>query len=158
MKNYFVTPQREGNRSKHNSYVDLGFDKHGNPINIPCPHQFTFLEIKRENNKPKLVSSECMRGWIIMLSGQISCPPDISDRIEVIAKGEKEIIGAKTQVLLLSTELEDFFLRVKRQKGFPAYILKFYRDPTTILYGEESLKHLKLHGSTEYCNGGLIKL
>jgi hypothetical protein len=98
-----------------------------------------------------------MRGWIIMLSAQISCPPDIAEKIKVVAKGEKEIIGITTPVLLLSTELENFFLRVKRQKGYPAHIIRFFEYTTTIVpYGEADF--LDLCNSTEYCNGGLIKL
>jgi hypothetical protein len=159
MKTYFVTPQREGNRSKRYSYVDLGLDKNGNPIHIPCPHIFTFLEVLEDNNKPKLIPSQDMHGWIIMLSGQISCPPDVADNIRVVARGEKEIIGITTQVLLLSAKLENFFLRVKRLNRRPAHIIRFFEYNTTIVpYGEADLYELDLHNSTEYCNGGLIKL
>jgi hypothetical protein len=157
MKNHFVIPQRETNRSKNNSYIDLGLGTDGNPIHISCPRQFTFLEVSEENNKPRLLRSENMRGWIIMLSGQISCPPDITENVSVIAKGEKEIIGIKTPVLLLSTELENFFLRIKHQKGYPAHILRFFEyKPTIVPYGEADF--LDLYNSTEYRNGDLIKL
>jgi len=158
MKNYSVTPQREGPRNKMYSYVDLGIDQHGIPIHIPCPHRFTFLEVTEENNKLKLIPSENMQGWIIMLSGQISCPQDIAEKIKVVAKGQKEIIGITTPVLLLSTELENFYLRVNR-KGEYAYILRFFEWVTTIVtYAEADLCRLKLHKSTPYCNGELIKL
>lgn len=109
------------------------------------------------NNNTKLIASQDMNGWIIMLSGQISCPPDIADDIRVVAKGQKEIIGITTPVLLLTTTLESFFLRVKRQKGYTAHILRFSEYRTTIVtYGEADF--LDLCNSTESCNGGLIKL
>ena len=153
MKNYFVATEREGIYS----YVNLGVDQNGNPIHISCPHQFTFLEVSEDNNNTKLISSKNMRGWIIMLSGQISCHPDIAEKIKVVAKGQKEIIGITTTVLLLSTELENFFLRVKRKKRDSAYIIRFFEYNTTIVtYGEADF--LDLRTSTEYCNGGLIKL
>jgi hypothetical protein len=159
MKNHFVIPQRETNRNKDNSHVDLGCNTSGNPIKIPCPRQFTFLEVSEDNNKPKLIPSQDMHGWIIMLSGQISCTPDIAKDIKVVAKGEKEIIGITTPVLLLTTKLENFFLRVKRQKGHPAHILLFFEyTHSNVPYNEADLYNLNLHNSTEYCNGELIKL
>jgi hypothetical protein len=159
MKNYFVNPQRENNRCKINSYINLGLDQNGKPIHIQCPKRFTFLEVSEDDNKTKLLSSENMRGWIIMLSGQISCPPAIANQIQIIAKGEKEIIGVRTPVLLLSTELENFFLRVKRKKGHPAHILRFFEyNHSNVPYNEVGSYNLKLHNSTEYCNGDLIKL
>ena len=159
MKTYFVTPQRKGNRSKIYSYVDLGFGKDGSPIHISCPHRFTFLEVSEDSNNPKLIVSQDMNGWIIMISGQISCPPDAADDIRVVARGETEIIGITTPVLLLSTKLENFFLRVKRLKEHPAHIIRFFEYNTTIVtYGEADLYQLDLHDSSEYCNGGLINL
>ena len=157
MKNYFVAPEREGSRSEIYSYVNLGVDENGNLIRISCPRQFTFLEVTKEDNKLELITSKDIHGWIMMLSGQISCPPDSAEKIKVVAKGQKEIIGITTTVLLLSTKLENFFLRIKHQKGYPAHILQFFEYQTTIVtYGEADF--LNLHNSTEYCNGDLIKL
>jgi hypothetical protein len=142
-------------------------------VNVACPATFTYLEVgATKQGKPRLNPSTNSKGWVARIStegayirgacGSVSTSPEVVDKIRVIARGQGAFGDAgRTGTwddLLVSTELEEFILRVKPSRG-DAYLLLFKGDKVRqISYEESGLLEVDLHGSTSTSRGEMVKL
>lgn len=108
-------------------------------VNVACPQSFSNLEVgTTKQGKPRLNTSKSSKGWLARIStngayirgasGNVSTNPEIAEKISVIARGQGAFgdagrIGTWDDILI-STELETFWLRVKPTRG-DAYIMIF---------------------------------
>ena len=142
-------------------------------VNVACPATFTYLEVGDTNKgKPRLNPSSNPKGWVARIStkgayirgafGNVSTSPEVVDKIRVIARGQGAFGDAgnigKWDDILLYTELEEFFLRVKPSRG-DAYLLLFKEGKVSrVTYEEAELLEVDLHRSTSTSRGEMVKL
>lgn len=120
-------------------------------VNVACPQKFEYLEIgTTKQGKPRLNASKSSKGWLARISthgayirgatGNVSTNPEIAEKIKVIARGKGAFgdagrTGTWDDILIL-TELENFWLRVKPTRG-DAYLLIFNQEKVTKISYED---------------------
>jgi hypothetical protein len=143
-------------------------------IHVACPENFTFLEIgKTKTGKPRLNKSSSTTGWIARIStsgayirgatGNADVSSEFIDSIHVPVRGQGAF-GAAGRTgtwddVIVSTELDEFWLRVKPTRG-DAYILLFKKtgEVSKLSYPEAELLDFDLCGSSPTSRGELIRL
>lgn len=174
MKVYNVQPQQVQVADFSFPAVQLGESGRGRKLlNVACPEEFKYLESGlTKQGKPRLNASKSDKGWIARVNtagayirganGNVSYSPEFEGKINLIAKafgafGAAGRTGTWDDVLI-STELEDFWLRVKPSRG-DAYILLFKNGKVSeISYEQADLLDLDLQGSTPTTKGDMITL
>jgi hypothetical protein len=179
MKVYGIKPVSKNVSGTDISVVTIGEEGRGRTIqHVPCPAKFEFLDtilptegtIKK---KGKLIQSDSDKGWIARIStegayvrgakGNVSVHSEYKDSIKLVAKASGAFGDAgrtgNWDDMIICTELEEFWLRVRPSRG-SAYILLFREDKVTRLsYPDVELLDLDLAGSTQDSKGsGLVRL
>jgi hypothetical protein len=142
-------------------------------VNVACPATFTHLEVgTTKQGKPRLNPSTHPKGWVARIStegayvrgafGNVTTSPEVGDKIQVVARGQGAFGDAgRTGTwddILVSTELEEFILRVKPSRG-DAYLLLFREGKVTrFTYEEADLLEVDLYGSTSTSRGEMVRL
>lgn len=154
--------------------VSLGEKGRGRSIvNVACPESFLYLEEgQTKKGKVRLNNSHSDRGWILRIStagayirganGNVSTHPEDAEAIRVLARGQGAF-GAAGRTgnwddLLITTELEEFLLRVKPSRG-DAYIIWFREGKVSELdYDQAELADLDLMESSPRNRGKFVRL
>lgn len=142
-------------------------------VNVACPETFEFLEPGvTKQDKPRLNKSDSSKGWIAKISsegayirganGNISVSSEFHSKITLLVKangafGDAGRTGTWDDIII-STELEDFWIRVKPSRG-DAHILLFKDSKVSkVSYEEADLLEFNLEDSTPTKRGNLIRL
>ena len=173
MKKYNIIPETIKIADLEFSGITLGEKGRGRTlVNVSCPDS-EFLEVgATKTGKARLNKSTLRKGWVARVStegayirngkGNVSTATEYAEHIKVVARGQGAFgdagrIGSWDD-LLLATELEEFWLRVKPTRG-DAYILLFKSNKVTKLsYEENDLIELNLEDSTATSRGSLTQL
>jgi len=174
MKAYNICPQEVSVADFKFPALPLGEKGRGRIlVNVACPATFTHLEVgTTKQGKPRLNPSSNPKGWVVRIStkgayirgafGNVSTAPEAVDKIQVVARGQGAFGDAgRTGTwddILLSTDLEEFILRVKVSRG-DAHLLLFKEGKVTkVTYEEADLLDLNLYGSTSTSRGEMVRL
>jgi len=173
MKAYNIAPVEVSVADFKFHAISLGERGRGRTlVNVACPATFIHLEVgTTKQGKPRLNSSTHPKGWVARVNtqgayirganGNVSAPP-VADKINVVARGQGAFGDAgRTGTwddILLSTDLEEFILRVKPSRG-DAHLLLFKEGKVTkITYEEADLLEVDLYGSTSTSRGEMVRL
>lgn len=178
MKTYNIVPETINIADQNISVITLGEAGRGRiQKHIPCA-EGTLLECPNVNPnlkikpKAKILASTSEKGWLARIStegtyvrganGNISISPEYVENIRVVAFGQGAF-GAAGRTgtwddILIATELEEFWLRVKPSRG-DAYILLFKEGKVSrINYAQAELLDIDFLGSNSNSRGDLVKL
>lgn len=156
------------------SAVSLGEHGRGRQlVNVACPEEFQYLEPGlTKNGRFRLNASISDKGWIARINtessyirganGNVSIASEYAEHVRVEARGygaygDAGRIG-NWEDIIISTELEDFWVRVKPSRG-DAYILIFKDGKVNKLtYEQAELLDMQLYGSEPRDRGELIRI